>query len=49
MRCRVLATRKSAVEAGRRPMAEKAEWGGPDNEISVNVRTALEWQPNEGE
>ena len=30
-------------------MAEKADWVGPDNEISVNMRSALEWRPDEWE
>ena len=42
-------TRKAAVEAGRRLMAEKSEWLGPDMEISVNVRSALEWRPEDWE
>ena len=35
------------LTAGRRLMAEKADWVGPDNEISVNLRSALEWRPDE--
>ena len=42
-------SRKGAVDAGRRLMAEKAEWVGPDMEISVNVRSALEWRPDDWE
>ena len=40
-------SRKEAVEAARRLMAEKVEWVGEDTEISVNVRSALEWRPEE--
>ena len=42
-------SRAAAVEAGRRLMAEKADWVGPDAEISVNIRSALEWRPEEWE
>ena len=40
-------SRKDAVEASRRLMAEKASWMDADIELSVNVRSALEWQPDD--
>ena len=42
-------TRKAAVEAGRRLMAEKVDWVDADMDVSVNVRSALEWRPDEWE
>lgn len=41
------ASRKEAVEASRRLMAKKASWMDADIELSVNVRSALEWQPDD--
>ena len=41
------ANRKAAVEAGRRLMAEKVDWLIADMEISINVRSALEWRPED--
>ena len=40
-------SRKAAVEAGRRLMAEKIDWLDAGMEVSVNVRSALEWRPDE--
>ena len=39
-------SRKAAVEAGRRLMANKIDWLDADMEVSVNVRSALEWRPD---
>ena len=40
-------SRKEAVEASRRLMSEKASWMDADIELSVNVRSALEWRPDD--
>ncbi len=40
-------SRKDAVEACRRLMAGKAAWMDADIELSTNVRSALEWRPDE--
>ena len=40
-------SRKDAVEAARHLMAVKAAWMDADIELSVNVRSALEWRPDD--
>ena len=40
-------SRKAAVDASRRLMANKASWMYADIDLSVNVRSALEWRPDE--
>ena len=42
-------SRKEAVEAGRRLMAEKADWLDVDIQLEVSLRSALEWRPEEWE
>ena len=41
------ASRSDAVEAGRLLMTDKCGWLSTDIEISVNIRSALEWRPEE--
>ena len=38
-------SRNAAVEAGRKLLAEKADWLGPETHVIVAVYSALEWQP----
>ena len=40
-------SRKAAVEAARRLMADRSDWLDADMEVSVNVRSALEWRPED--
>ena len=40
-------SQREAVEAGRRLVAEKANWLGPDTRLHVVIYSALEWQPAE--
>ena len=41
------ANRKEAIAAGRRLMAEKAEWFAEGTFVEVSLCSALEWQPEE--
>ena len=43
------ATRDEAVEIGRLMMIDKAGWLDGDMEIQVNIRSALEWRPEDWE
>ena len=43
------ATRDEAVEIGRLMMIDKAGWLDCDIEIQVNIRSALEWRPEDWE
>ena len=44
MKC---ASRKEAVEAGRKLLVEKAEWLSDEIHLEVALYSALEWQPCE--
>ena len=43
------APRDEAVEIGRLMMVDKAGWLDGDIEIQVNIRSALEWRPEDWE